>query len=360
MNKVITINLNGNAYQVDEFGYHALSDYLDQAKAQLGDNPDLEEIVADLEQAIADKCDRFLGPNKNVISTEELQTILEEMGPVETGDTESDASDQETGDTRGEERRERSSRDSGSPKRLYKIEDGKMLDGVCNGLAVYFNIDVTIVRLIFVALAFVSGGIMVVVYLVMMFVIPQARTPEEQAAAFGMPFNAQEVMDQAKAKFDDLKKNGEKWKTKWKAEEGSLRQKGHQLRERMRYKTAEIRDRTRDFGLPMGIAIGIALFFAFAIMMSWNAFFPFGFFTRIGVPPWVRFMLIFGIFWAVAWTLTGARRYDRRGPGPIGFLFGGIAQLVLMIFVLWFAYNMFPFVREFIDRLIVLFYQLVM
>ena len=115
MNKVITINLNGNAYQVDEIGYQALGDYLDQAKAQLGDNPDIEEIIADLEQAIADKCNRFLGPNKSVVSTNELQTILEEMGPVETGETESDANDRRTGDKRGKQQRDRASRDSGSP-----------------------------------------------------------------------------------------------------------------------------------------------------------------------------------------------------------------------------------------------------
>ncbi len=40
MQKVITINLNGNAYQLDETGYDALRAYLDHADAQLGANPD--------------------------------------------------------------------------------------------------------------------------------------------------------------------------------------------------------------------------------------------------------------------------------------------------------------------------------
>lgn len=32
-------------------------------------------------------------------------------------------------------------------KRLYKIEEGKKLDGVCGGIAEYFDIDPTLVRL---------------------------------------------------------------------------------------------------------------------------------------------------------------------------------------------------------------------
>ena len=37
-------------------------------------------------------------------------------------------------------------------KRLYKIENGKKLCGVCGGIAEYFNIDATIVRLLWVFL----------------------------------------------------------------------------------------------------------------------------------------------------------------------------------------------------------------
>ena len=40
MNKVITINLNGIAYQLEESGYDALRDYLDHAARRLGNNPD--------------------------------------------------------------------------------------------------------------------------------------------------------------------------------------------------------------------------------------------------------------------------------------------------------------------------------
>ena len=41
-------------------------------------------------------------------------------------------------------------------KKLYRVEQGKILCGVCGGIAEYFNIDPTIVRLIF-ALVGLSG-----------------------------------------------------------------------------------------------------------------------------------------------------------------------------------------------------------
>src|SRR5262249_17492416 len=83
MQKVIAINLNGNAYQVEEAGYNALMAYLDAALRQLRDNPDRDEIVPDLEQAVAEKCQRFLGAHKTVVSAAEVDQIIKEMGPVD-------------------------------------------------------------------------------------------------------------------------------------------------------------------------------------------------------------------------------------------------------------------------------------
>jgi len=84
MNKVITINLNGNAYQVEERGYQLLCEYLDGAETQLKDNPDRAEIISDLEQAIADKCRNFLGPQKTIVTTSEIEQIIQAMGPVDS------------------------------------------------------------------------------------------------------------------------------------------------------------------------------------------------------------------------------------------------------------------------------------
>ena len=43
-------------------------------------------------------------------------------------------------------------------KRLYRIEEGKMLSGVCGGIAEYFNIDPTLVRLGWVLVSCFAGA----------------------------------------------------------------------------------------------------------------------------------------------------------------------------------------------------------
>src|SRR5271157_5476683 len=85
MNKVIIINLNGNAYQLEEDAYDALCAYLDTARARLEGNPDRDEIIADIEQSIADKFRGALGANKTVVLASEARAAIEAMGPVEDG-----------------------------------------------------------------------------------------------------------------------------------------------------------------------------------------------------------------------------------------------------------------------------------
>ena len=64
-------------------------------------------------------------------------------------------------------------------KRLYKSATDKKLDGVCAGLAEYFEIDPTIVRLVW-ALAVIFAGVGLIAYIVAAIVMP--RKPEEPQA----------------------------------------------------------------------------------------------------------------------------------------------------------------------------------
>jgi phage shock protein C len=67
-------------------------------------------------------------------------------------------------------------------KKLYRSLNNKMLGGVAAGLGEYLNIDPTIVRLGFVALA-LMGGPGLVVYLIMWLVVPpepfDTTTPQQ-------------------------------------------------------------------------------------------------------------------------------------------------------------------------------------
>ena len=57
-------------------------------------------------------------------------------------------------------------------KRLYKIENGKKIAGVCGGIAKYLNIDPTLVRLGW-ALFSLSFGAGIIVYIVAAAVMPE-------------------------------------------------------------------------------------------------------------------------------------------------------------------------------------------
>ncbi len=57
-------------------------------------------------------------------------------------------------------------------KRLYKSNTNKKLCGVCGGIAEYFDIDPTLVRLAFAIFACMGGGILA--YILCAIIIPDA------------------------------------------------------------------------------------------------------------------------------------------------------------------------------------------
>jgi phage shock protein C len=62
-------------------------------------------------------------------------------------------------------------------RKLYRSRSNRKLAGVCGGLAQYFNLDATLIRVLFVVLA-VLGGSGLVLYLAMWIIVPN----EPQAA----------------------------------------------------------------------------------------------------------------------------------------------------------------------------------
>jgi phage shock protein PspC (stress-responsive transcriptional regulator) len=204
MQKVITINLNGTAFQLDERGYDELRTYLEYAESQLVGNPDALEILRDIEQSVAEKCQRLLGPGKTVVTTAEIAQILREIGPVETAGFAAWSSGAAA-----------SGNGSATPKRLYQIREGAMVSGVANGLAAYFNVDPTIVRVAFIAVAFLEmlnyerpPFFAIGLYVLLMFLVPYAKTSEQRAAAQGasasLPYKLQSAVEKVKARFEGL------------------------------------------------------------------------------------------------------------------------------------------------------------
>lgn len=406
MQKVVTINLNGRAYQLDENGYDALRAYLDRADAQLKDNPDRAEIIADLEQAIADKCRRYFTATKTVVDAGEIATVLEEMGPVvESEPAVTDADPQATGGdaatsaqpttgtaadstTAGGSKTGGASsgapegdrtKDTGAPtpKRLYRVNEGAIFGGVCNGLAAYFNVDVTVIRVIFVVFTiaesrvFHVSGLAPAVYLALMFFLPSASTSEERAAASGAPFNAREVVEQAKKNYATYR--GTTLKGSWKAEKHEWRRLRREARRRRRMERWGLASPPPpadapyvDYGtriragmlLPILMLVRFALFWT--LLFSVVTVFTTGSFRgwRVpgDIPVWLIVLGLFALYNFLSWPLRVARRasyhalgspWTGRLPGPADGLMTG----AFWIAVAWLAYNYVPQARAVMQEL---------
>jgi phage shock protein PspC (stress-responsive transcriptional regulator) len=343
MQKVITINLNGQAYQLDEDAYEALRAYLARAGHELQGNPDRVEIMADIEQAIADKCQAYLRPHKNVVTATEVAQIIADMGPVdgvgeESGST-SGASSAASGAAAGGQGR--------GPRRLYRVTEGAMVAGVCNGLAAYFRIDVTIVRVAFALMAFVTSGIGIFAYVIMMFVVPEARTPEERAAAGGTPFNAKDVVDRIKQQYAE---GSREWRRQWRQQQRQWR-RGWGPGARIAYgPPAFVAVLLPVFALAQ---VGLFLLAAAALISLVNTGGILHWQLPPNVPLWAGVLILLIGYQIVASPFRAAQHW-RHAPGiEPGWLafWNAVVWLTGLAFVIWIASNHVPEIREFVQRM---------
>lgn len=62
---------------------------------------------------------------------------------------------------------------SGDYKKLYRSRDNRMIAGVCGGLGEFLGIDPTLIRLLFAVGAIFGVGATIILYIIMMFVVPE-------------------------------------------------------------------------------------------------------------------------------------------------------------------------------------------
>jgi len=349
MHKVASVNLSGNAYQIEEDGYAALAAYLAEAERQLAGNPDRAEILADLEQAIADRCRAHLSPGKTVVAAPEIAAILREMGPVDPGPGEDrTAAD---GDRAAGGGGARTVPGREGDRRLYRIPDGAMLGGVCTGLAAYFQIDVTIVRAIFVIVALITQGAGIVAYIALMFILPEASTPKERAAAGGAPFNAQEIVDRAKRQYADGRKR--------------LRREWRRYHRRHGWPPGYGPPAAVAPLLPLFAIVHTALFVAAAAaaISLVNRGEILGWVPPPDVPIWAALIILFILYQVAVSPIRAVSHWSLHpdaGAGAGWFAFWhAIVWLVGVAFVIWIASNHLPDIREFLQELPEIFHDFV-
>lgn len=360
MRKVTTVNLNGNAYQLEEGAFEALQQYLDGAARALAANPDRDEVLADLEQAIGDKCDTWLGAHKNVVSAREMEQILKEMGPVEGAGPADGASASASSSS--------SAAAAGGPrrKRLYRLPSEGMLGGVCAGLAAYFDVDVVWVRLGFVLVTLFTG-VWILVWLAMLFVMPVAETAEEIADAHGEPLNAREVLERAKKKSAEFARDAGARMNAGLAEAGnSAREFSSRLRERARRRRDFRRRQHRDPPpVPAGSRVVAAVFLPFLSIVSAALFVAFvyvvlsllvrgevaGFVPAWIMPPWVAIVVVVLVYLVVAGPIGAARRLSQRyanGGRSFGWASGtdGVFWVLLVVLFFYLGSQLLPELQD--------------
>ena len=74
-------------------------------------------------------------------------------------------------------------------KKFERIEAGKKIAGVCAGLADYFDLDVTLVRVLFVILTLASGGVVLLAYFLLWLLAPTAARPRGETQQPSGPSN---------------------------------------------------------------------------------------------------------------------------------------------------------------------------
>lgn len=83
-----------------------------------------------------------------------------------------------------------------SMKQLCKIEKEGKVSGVCAGLARYFNIDVTVIRLLWLMAIVFGVGSPVVIYIIMAIVLPNRRPDEVDYVEYEETYEPEEEVEE--------------------------------------------------------------------------------------------------------------------------------------------------------------------
>lgn len=100
-----------------------------------------------------------------------------------------------------------------SPKRLERSETNKVIAGVAGGIGEYFEIDPTIIRLIFILLT-IFGGSGILIYIIFWLIMPSSGSSDNDVQST-IKGNVDEMSTRAKTFAQDLKLNSGKEESKF-------------------------------------------------------------------------------------------------------------------------------------------------
>lgn len=192
MKKTLTVNLNGIVFHIDEDAYQLLDSYLTNLRIHFSREEGSDEIMSDFEARISELLNERIRLGFNVITIEHVEEVIQRMGKPEelfAGEEKNAGSEfsATTEPTAG-------ASDRKFRKRLMRDPDDKMLGGVASGLAAYFGIDTTLLRLVMILLLIVSMTVPItIIYIVLWLVLPLARTATDRLMMRGEPVNLENI-----------------------------------------------------------------------------------------------------------------------------------------------------------------------
>lgn len=196
MNEIKKCSLAGISFTLEKDAHTALADYITSLQNAYRNDPDGEEIIADIEARVAELILSAV-PADAIVTKPLVLNIIKQLGSaeeIENEQPEQEHRQAETTDPSGNPR---------IPRRLYRDLQHRKLGGVCAGLAHYFNIDATWIRLamfiplfltlfssieFFRWLAPMMGnmfGVVILGYIIMWFTIPPASTARQKLEMMG-------------------------------------------------------------------------------------------------------------------------------------------------------------------------------
>lgn len=191
MKKTVTVGLGGRNLIIDEDACTLLGMYIDSYSSTLVSNQ--KEVMEEVEARFADLLREALG-HTEVVTSSMVEAVAAQMGltrPVKPEQPKEQA-EAETPETQPQ-----------SEKVLHKFfrdTDDRKIGGVCSGLALYFDIDVVLVRVIFLA-ALICATAGFWIYIIVCIAAPSAYTAAEKCQLRGIPCTAENIR-----KFVDTKK----------------------------------------------------------------------------------------------------------------------------------------------------------
>ncbi len=158
MKETINVNIAQQAFTMDVDAYSALTAYLDDISCRLPESD--TETLSDIESRVAEIFRERVPSPMMVITYGVVRDTMSQLGSPENFGT------------ANRPKQERTADESPLRKKLYRSRTERSIAGVCGGIAANFDIDPTLVRVLFIV-GFFAGFSTLILYLILWLVLSE-------------------------------------------------------------------------------------------------------------------------------------------------------------------------------------------